>query len=136
MKKLLALVALSFLPLLGCKEAEMNLETLTGQSFILIEFNGESYTKPNPPVIEFGENSMLFGKICNSFRGPAQLKDGLLTLKNAAATKMMCIDGELNSLESNFLKMLESGVNITAEASSITLKQGHDVLTFSVAPRN
>lgn len=114
----------------------MNLETLAGQKFILTAINGEAWQKPNPPVIEFGEKSMLFGKICNAFRGPAQLINNTLAVKNAATTKMMCLDGELNELETRLMKTLESGAEFSIQEATVMLKMGDTTLTFSSASQD
>lgn len=87
----------------------MNHQSLVGQKFILKEVNGSPYTKENPPYLEFGENKMVFGKACNTFRGPALLNKGVFGLKNAAVTKMACIDGDLAKTEDLMLRVLSRG---------------------------
>lgn len=96
---------------------------LEGRKFTLARVDGEEFTvdSERQPFVEFGKDGRLFGSACNSFNGPAELKDGTLTVKNAAATMKMCIDQKLAKFEGDFHKLLREGAAISLDGKALIL---------------
>ncbi|UQZ89349.1 hypothetical protein C4J81_09125 [Deltaproteobacteria bacterium Smac51] len=120
-------------PAVSGTDAGLTPEFLTHQKFTLKQVNGAAYDKEMVPFIEFGENFLVLGKVCNNFRGPGELKDGVLTVREAASTRMACPDEDLSRLENSMLKMLENGARISMEGSSLFLREGDNTLIFEAA---
>ena len=103
---------------------------LAHQKFTLKKVNGADYHGQQTPFIEFGDNAMVSGKVCNTFRGPGQLAGSVLTVQSMISTKMLCpVDG-LDELETRFFSMLEQGAEISMNSSQLSFKQGGTVLVF------
>lgn len=106
---------------------------LINQKFVLKKINEADFVEgPGrpAPTIEFGEGFMVYGKVCNSFRGPGQLRNGRLTVKTLASTRMACVDDVLGPLEGRLLAMLENGVDISINGAFLTLSQGETGLVY------
>ena len=108
----------------------LTMEFLAHQKFALKKINEADYHGEQTPFIEFGDNAMVSGKVCNTFRGPGQLADGVLTVKSMASTRMLCPVGGLDELENRFFNMLEQGAAISMDGPRLTFKQGGTVLVF------
>ena len=118
-------------------EETMKPEDLLHRRFALASVNGKEFTIDDParrPTIEFNETFQIAGRVCNTFRGPAQLKDGKLLAENLAMTRMMC-GGELDEVERLFVAMLRTGADITLSehGTRLTLSQGETVLVYTRA---
>ena len=85
------------------------------------------------PDIEFNEGFQIAGRICNRYRGPAELKNGKLHADNLAASRMLCVNPELNELEQLFFSMLRAGADVTLADDGMALSQGGRVLSYSRA---
>ena len=105
-------------------------EFLTGQKFVLKTVGGVEFQGENIPVLEFGDNFLVSGKICNNFRGPGELTEGRLTVKAIASTRMACPNVVLGDLETGLFQALESGVDISMDGTDLSLKYGDTVLVF------
>lgn len=108
----------------------LTMEFLAHQKFTLWKVNEADYHHEQVPYIEFDGNSMISGKVCNTFRGPAELSGGVLTAKSLVATKMLCPVNGLDELETRLFAMLDSGAEISMNGSRLMLKQGGTILVF------
>lgn len=112
----------------------MTSEDIIGHRFTLIEVNGEKPAGDREISFEVKEDLMIFGRVCNTFRGKAALKGDILTLPQAATTRMACPDEGLAKLESGLLKMLANGALLTLAGDRLTLRRDDAVLVFAVSP--
>lgn len=112
--------------------SEVAWKDLAGRKFTLAMLDGEPFKieMGKQPFIEFGEDGRVFGSACNGFNGPAELKDGVLSVENAAATMMMCIDEKLVRFERDFHRMLREGFAVSVSGKTLTLKNGDRVLVY------
>ena len=118
--------------------AAVNWEQLAGKTFTLVKVGGGDFKVDmgRQPFIAFGEDGRVSGSACNSFTGPGELEDGVLTVKNAASTMMMCVDKNLVEYERYFHEMLRNGVKVelmpdgvlilTGSAKVLRFEQEHD----------
>lgn len=108
-------------------------EFLSRQKFVLVQINEADYSGPEGqpvPSLEFGEDFLVSGRICNNYRGPGELQDGVLSVRAMASTRMMCPDTNLNQLETRFFQMLENGAALSMNGDRLTLRQGDNSLVF------
>ena len=108
-------------------------EDLLHRRFTLAKVDGEDFSVEEPaqrPDIEFNEGFQIIGRVCNRFRGPARLEGGKLIAENLAASRMHCIQPELNDLEQLFFAMLSAGADIVlSENGELTLSgNGRELL--------
>lgn len=142
MKRLLTILLL--LPVLaacaasaGGKDDAPTEESLRHRRFVLTQVNGEAFqvaaeqkAAGRVPEIEFNEGNTISGRVCNSFHGPAVIKDGVLTAPMLASTMMLCTDQALNRLERDFHAMLRKGARMTLAKGHATLTLKGDDLTL------
>ena len=114
----------------GGDAAGLSREFLTGQKFALKTVNGVEFQGESVPVLEFGDNFLVSGKICNNFRGPGELTEGRLVVKAIASTRMACPNVVLGDLENGLFQALESGVDIYINGTDLFLKYGDTTLVF------
>jgi len=111
---------------------------LAHHNFVLHSFNGQDLPEKDPdgaprmwPNLSFGQWPEVTGRICNYFRGQAEVKaEGRLRIF-AAATRMMCLDESLNQLENIFHKITSSGAefSLSPDGRLLTLSgDGHHML--------
>jgi Heat shock protein len=107
---------------------------LMHRRFVLVSVDGKPFTTPmRQPDIEFGENFLVYGGMCNHYRGHGKLAGNVLTVDRLASTRMLCPDDELNKLEMLFGQMLAAGADISFDGKTLTLKQGGRTLLFTVS---
>lgn len=115
----------------GVKEAD-----LSNRRFVLESVDGKAFTSANrTPDIAFGENFRVQGGICNRYTGQGVLAGNVLTVKQMASTKMLCVDDALNKLETQFAQMLHAGAEVTLDGKTLTLRQGGHTLVYTAADR-
>lgn len=115
-------------------------EFLMNQRFVLVQIDGAAYTASSDqgiptPTLEFDNDFIVSGRICNTFRGGGELIDGVLTVKTLAATRMLCGDPNLNQLETSFFQMLEGGAALSMNGDRLYLKRGDNALIFKAETR-
>lgn len=110
-------------------ESVITADGLAGKSFLLKSVDGRPFTAERVPHIEFGEDLTLSGAICNGFRGPGALKDGILT-SEMASTMMISPDEALNQLESRFHQLLRDGAALHLSGDTLTLWNAGVTLVF------
>ena len=104
---------------------------LAHHNFILHSFDGRELPEKDPegaprawPNLSFGQWPEVTGRLCNLFRGQAEVTaEGRLKIF-AAATRMMCLEESLNRMESVFHR-------ITALGAEFSLSSDGRVLTVS-----
>ena len=109
-------------------------DDLVGRKFILKTTGGEAFVLEmgEQPFIEFRDPFLVAGSACNSFRGPGELENGVLTVENAAATMKMCVDPKLVQYERDFHALLRQGAKITLEGGTLTLSGDSVVYTYEL----
>lgn len=104
---------------------------LKHHNYVLESVDGRPFSSEfNTPNLSFNQDFSISGKVCNNFRGPAQLSDNVLTVEHMASTLMLCPDQQLNELENDFAQMLRAGARISLEGNRLTLSQGDRVLVY------
>lgn len=106
---------------------------LIGHTFSLGSINGTEFrSELRTPELRFGEGMRVSGRVCNSFSGPGTLKDGMLTVPQAASTMMLCPDQALNQLENDLYEMFRLGAKLAYDAQSgkLTLSRGELSLEY------
>lgn len=106
----------------------VNAENITGK-WKLTSFPKEDIAKlygDKAPTMELTADGKVFGNAgCNTYRTSYELKEGTLTLGQAAATMMACphLEGE-----GKFLKVLEKPLQATLNGDILTFLQGGEVV--------
>ncbi|AWH87277.1 heat shock protein HslJ [Limnobaculum parvum] len=131
---------ISAILLSGCTLTDGNAvkeSDLLHHNFILIGVDGNRMadtTKEKKPLhIEFEENMHVSGAMCNRFMGQATLKDGVLTAKQLASTRMACIDEQINRLDQVIAATLNSGARVTLDQGVLTLSAAQHTLTYKLS---
>ena len=106
------------------------ISSVDGQEFPAKDQRGQSRPLPN---FDFGQWPQASGKICNNYTGQVELNNGILSMKNAATTMMMCHEDELNQLEAIFHRLLNEGVQMEFVGQTLTLKSPDHTLVFTVS---
>ena len=112
-------------------------DDLLRRRFALVEVNGKAFDVEEPvqrPDIEFNEGLQITGRVCNRFRGPAELNDGKLHAENLVSTMMLCVNSELDELERRFFAMLRAGADISiGKDDRLIIEQGGYTLVYKRA---
>lgn len=108
-------------------------EFLMHQKFVLVQVNEADYSGPHDlpsPTLEFGDDFLVSGRICNNYQGAGELRDDVLSVQAVASTRMLCPDAGLSELETKFFQMLKGGATLSMDGNRLTLKQGDSSLVF------
>lgn len=144
MKRLIlvfSFLCLTVLPLAACgdqgktqSEAKtaVTATDLLHHNFELATVDGETYVAGVEPVpyIAFNEGMNVSGAMCNQFTGQGELTEGTLVVKQMASTKKLCVNDNLNKLETDFSMMLMNGSAIALEGDKLTLSKDDRKLEF------
>lgn len=106
---------------------------LQHHNYILAMVDGDEFSIESnamSPNIEFGENMYVSGKMCNSFFGKGELKDGVLTVDPLGMTRMFCTDDALNKLDHQIGQLLETGAKITLKNNGQALILSDEKITL------
>ncbi|AJJ05470.1 heat shock protein HslJ [Yersinia pseudotuberculosis] len=103
---------------------------LLHHNFVLVSVDGKPPVKTPEPNIEFGENMHISGAMCNRFMGQGELKDGILTAKGLASTRMLCADEQLNQWDALIGDILHSGVKVTLNKGQLTMSNSTHTLVY------
>lgn len=115
------------------QQVALSEKDLLHHRFVLKTADGVDYsTKERVPTLEFNEGFRVSGGICNRFTGQAKLEGSVLTVKQMASTKMLCVDQALNALETTFAVMLDKGVAVTLADNVLTLSGDGHVLVYEL----
>lgn len=123
----------------GCEKQAANqahtpaMEDLIHHNYVLVSVDGQAYAnQERVPHISFNQGFNISGAVCNRFTGQGELVDGIVYLRNAASTKMFCVEEGLNQLETLFHEMLQKGASITLEDQRLTMSQGNHTLVYAL----
>lgn len=127
-----ALFSLCFLAVAGCAGGKAPAQAdLLHRRFVLESVDGQPFvSKQSAPDIEFGENFRVYGRVCNRYTGQGELSGGVLTVKQMASTKMLCLEEALNAFEHQFAQMLAAGAAVDLSGNRLTLKGDGRVLVY------
>lgn len=131
------MIMLASLTLGGCAKDKENsmisAKDLKHYSYVLESVDGQKFSSEfATPSLSFDDELMIFGRVCNNFRGQAQLKDNILKVEQMASTMMICPEQQLNDLERDFSQMLQAGAEISQQEGKLTLRQGGRELTYKL----
>jgi len=75
------------------------------------------------PYIEFArdEKRVSGSGGCNRFFGKFEIDGSMLTLSGIASTKRACLDAELQRIETDFLKLLETTTRFEVQGNTLRL---------------
>ncbi|EEP91942.1 heat shock protein HslJ [Yersinia kristensenii] len=139
MKKIIPLViAAAFLAGCGANQSYNKATSMVSENdllhhnFVLISVDGQSPVKTPGPSIEFGENMHISGAMCNRFMGQGELKNGVLTVKGLASTRMLCSEKQLNQWDALISQVLNSGAKVTLNKGQLTLSNNDHTLLYQL----
>ncbi|WP_145482629.1 heat shock protein HslJ [Yersinia rohdei] len=137
MKKIIPLAIAAAL-LAGCginqstSTSNVTASDLLHHNFVLVSVDGKPPLKTPAPSIEFGEKMHISGAMCNRFMGQGELKDGILTAKGLASTRMLCGDEQLNQWDALIGQVLNSGAKVTLAKGQLTLSNKDHTLIYQL----
>jgi heat shock protein HslJ len=112
---------------------------LAHHNFVLHSFDGHELPEKDPegaprmwPNLSFGQWPEVMGRLCNHFRGTAEVTaQGRLKIF-AAATRMMCLEESLNQVENIFQQITASGAEfgLSPDSRVLTLSGDGHFLVF------
>lgn len=113
-------------------EVAVTEDALLDRKFVLSKVDGHAFvvSMGSQPFIEFGEGMRVGGSACNVFTGLGELADGKLRVRNAVATRKMCIDPTLSGFEKDFHKILREGAEIALDGDLLLLTGEGKTLEF------
>lgn len=113
----------------SASDGKVTADALVGKKFVLKQVAGKDFKaeRGKQPFIQFDDGMRVSGSACNNFTGPGELEGGILYLKNAAATMMMCVNEDLNKFERDFHQLLRTGAAIDLDGDTLTLT-GDDII--------
>ncbi|MDR2725005.1 MAG: META domain-containing protein [Candidatus Adiutrix sp.] len=109
---------------------------LAHHNFILHSFDGhelpEKEPEGTPPHLSFAQWPEVTGRFCNHFRGVAEVTDQGRLIIFAAATRMMCLEENLNQAENVFQQITTSGaeLDLSPEGQVLTISGEGHLLVF------
>ncbi len=103
---------------------------LIGKKFVLISVDGADFPLEPRPYVEFGAGMALSGRMCNQFRGPSSLEDGIVRADEIVSTRMMCSREELSKLESKFFDLLKTGLVLRLEDHDLIMQDNGNEFVF------
>ncbi|MCL2791261.1 MAG: META domain-containing protein [Desulfobulbus sp.] len=105
-------------------------QDLLHHRFVLVSSDGKDFSaNKRIPSIEFNEGLRISGTACNQFTGQGHLAGNILTVKQLASTKMLCVDPDLNELENLLQRVLSEGAQLRLNGQNLVIRQnGHELL--------
>ena len=112
------------------------LEELAGRTYYLVSMDGKNFEGADAPPLSFTGEGRVSGRTCNNFNGTAKIVNGTLTAKNAASTRMACLQPFLNELEQTLSGMLQNGAQIRLDGRQLILaRDGHTLVYALPSPK-
>jgi heat shock protein HslJ len=113
---------------------------LAHHNFILYSFDGRELPEKDPESVlpgdwinlSFGQWPEVTGRLCNLFRGRAEVTaEGRLKIF-AAATRMMCLEESLNNMEIVFHQITSRGAefSLSSDGRVLTISGDGHILVF------
>jgi heat shock protein HslJ len=106
---------------------------IIGHRYVLARINGEPASFARDVFVEIDSQFGLTGRICNTFRGPADYREGILKAGNLASTRMLCLDENLSKLENDLFQALRDGVSLFPVPGGIQWRRDDNVWEFTLA---
>lgn len=136
MKKVFVTVALAA-AMVGCqttKSTDLTSADLYGK-YNLVNFDQEAITASGKPMtigFEQGVNGKVkvYGVLCNTFMGEAELNQGKLTSDSLASTRMACFREKEAAMENAFGVMLKNGATIKVTGPQLMLEGSGHTFTY------
>ncbi|OTQ74172.1 MULTISPECIES: META domain-containing protein [unclassified Gilliamella] len=134
MKKSLLLLSVSVIfSLSGCTSSNsIKEQDLMHHHYVLMENNGLSLPVFKNADLEFGENMIMIGKMCNEFSAQTRLKNNMIKGQIINMTNNKCQNKQLDLLDNVIKKLIIDGANIQLIDTKLVLKNNQDTLIFQL----
>ena len=134
MKKSLLLLSVSVIfNLSGCTSSNSITEQdLMHHHYVLMEYNGLSLPVFKNVDLEFGENMMMIGKMCNEFSAQTKLENNMIKGQIINMNNNKCQNNQLDLLDNVIKKLIIDGANIQLIDTKLMLKNNQDTLIFQL----
>lgn len=134
MKKSLLLLSVSVIfNLSGCTSSNsIKEQDLMHHHYVLMKNNGLSLPVFKNADLEFGENMIMIGKMCNEFSAQTRLKNNMIKGQIINMTNNKCQNKQLDLLDNVIKKLIIDGANIQLIDTKLVLKNNQDTLIFQL----
>lgn len=134
MKKSLLLLSVSVIfNLSGCTSFNsIKEQDLMHHHYVLMENNGLSLPVFKNADLEFGENMIMIGKMCNEFSAQTRLENNMIKGQIINMTNNKCQNKQLDLLDNVIKKLIIDGANIQLIDTKLVLKNNQDTLIFQL----
>jgi len=134
MKKSLLLLSVSVIfNLSGCTSSNsIKEQDLMHHHYVLMENNGLSLPVFKNADLEFGENMIMIGKMCNEFSAQTRLENNMIKGQIINMTNNKCQNKQLDLLDNVIKKLIIDGANIQLIDTKLVLKNNQDTLIFQL----
>ena len=134
MKKSLLLLSVSVIfNLSGCTSSNsIKEQDLMHHHYVLMENNGLSLPVFKNADLEFGENMIMIGKMCNEFSAQTRLENNMIKGQIINMTNIKCQNKQLDLLDNVIKKLIIDGSNIQLIDTKLVLKNNQDTLIFQL----
>ena len=134
MKKSLLLLSVSVIfNLSGCTSFNsIKEQDLMHHHYVLMENNGLSLPVFKNADLEFGENMIMIGKMCNEFSAQTRLENNMIKGQIINMTNNKCQNKQLDLLDNVIKKLIIDGSNIQLIDTKLVLKNNQDTLIFQL----
>lgn len=107
-------------------------QDLMHHHYILMENNGLSLPVFKNADLEFGENMMMIGKMCNEFSAQIKLENNMIKGQIINMNNNKCQNNQLGLLDNVVKKLIIDGANIQLIDTKLMLKNNQDTLIFQL----
>ena len=134
MKKSLLLLSVSVIfNLSGCTSSNSITEQdLMHHHYVLMKNNGLSLPVFKNADLEFGENMIMIGKMCNEFSAQTRLENNMIKGQIINMTYNKCQNNQLDLLDNVIKKLIIDGANVQLIDTKLVLKNNQDKLIFQL----
>lgn len=134
MKKSLLLLSVSVIfNLSGCTSSNsIKEQDLMHHHYVLMKNNGLSLPVFKNADLEFGENMIMIGKMCNEFSAQTRLENNMIKGQIINMTNNKCQNKQLDLLDNVIKKLIIDGANIQLIDTKLVLKNNQDTLIFQL----
>ena len=126
-------IVLAVLGLVQQTQAQNSRLGLFGKTWTLTEMDGRKFSADKPNIEFNRDQKRVSGSSgCNRFSGTFEIHGSMVKFSRIAATKMACLDVELQQVETTFLQLLETTTRFDVKGSTLRLYAKHvPVLVFA-----
>lgn len=134
MKKSLLLLSVSVIfNLSGCTSSNsIKEQDLMHHHYVLMKNNGLSLPVFKNADLEFGENMIMIGKMCNEFSAQTKLENNMIKGQIINMTNNKCQNKQLDLLDNVIKKLIIDGANIQLIDTKLVLINNQDTLIFQL----